>query len=67
MVAVAIGADKYISLTDVEGIYKDFKDKSSIIKQINSNELEKLTDKLEGGMKKNKIGIFQTIIPIKSP
>jgi carbamate kinase len=69
-IASALNADILISLTDVEGIYKDFKDKGSIIKQINSNELEKLTDKLEGGMKKKtyaameamKIGIRKVII-----
>ncbi len=51
-VAKSLNADILISLTDVEGIYKDFEDKTTLIKKINSIELENLLDQLEGGMKK---------------
>ncbi len=69
-IAAALNADILISLTDVEGIYKDFNDKSSIIKSINSHELEEFLDELEGGMKKKahaalealKIGVQKVVI-----
>ncbi|MHA1489005.1 MAG: [LysW]-aminoadipate kinase [Promethearchaeota archaeon] len=69
-IAAALNADILISLTDVKGIYKDFNDKSSIIKSINSHELEEFLDELEGGMKKKahaalealKIGVQKVVI-----
>lgn len=69
-VAKALKADFLISLTDVKGIYKDFKDQNSIIKSINSVQLERLLETLEGGMKKKayaalealKLGVKKVII-----
>ncbi|MFX1276051.1 MAG: [LysW]-aminoadipate kinase [Promethearchaeota archaeon] len=69
-IARAINADLLISLTDVEGIYRDFNDKNSLIKSINIDELEDLVEKLEGGMQKKahaaskalKMGVKKVII-----
>ena len=41
-IAVAVGADKLVYLTDVEGLYKDINDKSSFISRISVSDAEKL-------------------------
>ncbi|MHA1466467.1 MAG: amino acid kinase family protein [Promethearchaeota archaeon] len=41
-----------MSLTDVEGIYKDFNDDASLIKLIKFHQLEDILEHLDGGMKK---------------
>lgn len=51
-VAKAINAEVLISLTDVEGIYKDFNDKTSLIKLIKVYQLKDMLEHLDGGMKK---------------
>lgn len=51
-IAQALNADILISLTDVEGIYRDFNDKTSLIKMINKDQLEGIKETLDGGMKK---------------
>lgn len=50
--ASALDADKVIFLTDVDGLYKDFSDKSSLISALSATEAEALIarDDLEGGM-----------------
>lgn len=50
--ACALGADKVIFLTDVDGLYKDFSDKSSLISALSPDQAEQLiaSDELEGGM-----------------
>ncbi len=49
-IAKAVGADKLVYLTDVEGLYRDFEDKSSFISRISVTEAEKLiSDGLIGG------------------
>lgn len=52
--AVALGADKCIYLTDVDGIYEDFSDKSSLISVMTAGEAAQLTSAsdstLGGGM-----------------
>ncbi len=49
-IARAVGADKLVYLTDVEGLYRDFEDKSSFISRISVTEAEKLiSDGLIGG------------------
>ena len=49
-IAKAVGADKLVYLTDVEGLYRDFDDKSSFISRISVTEAEKLiADGLIGG------------------
>jgi len=50
--AAALRADKCIFLTDVDGLYRDFSDKSSLISALTPEETEELIggDLLEGGM-----------------
>jgi len=50
--AAALGADKCLFLTDVDGLYRDFSDKSSLISTLTPSEAEEMivSDVLEGGM-----------------
>lgn len=49
-IAKAVGADKLVYLTDVEGMYRDFEDKSSFISRISVTEAEELiADGMIGG------------------
>jgi acetylglutamate kinase len=50
--AVALGADKIIFLTDVDGLYADFEDPSSLISALTPSEAEEMiaNDLLGGGM-----------------
>ena len=41
-IAKAVGADKLVFLTDVEGLYRDFSDKSSFISRISAGDAEEL-------------------------
>ncbi len=41
-VATALGAEKLVFLTDIEGVYKDFNDKSTLISQISLSEADEL-------------------------
>lgn len=51
-IARAVGADKLVFLTDVEGLYKDFADKESFISRITASEAEELIAEgyIGGGM-----------------
>ena len=51
-IAKAVGADKLVFLTDVEGLYRDFNDKNSFIQRITASEANKLIDSgmICGGM-----------------
>lgn len=46
-IAKAVGADKLVFLTDVEGLYRDFSDKSSFISRLTDKEADEL---INGGM-----------------
>jgi acetylglutamate kinase len=48
--AVALGAEKLLVLTDVEGLYRDWPDSSDVIGEINPEELAKLLPPLASGM-----------------
>ncbi|PWK81894.1 N-acetylglutamate kinase [Lentzea atacamensis] len=48
--AVALGAEKLVVLTDVEGLYANWPDKSSLLNQVRASELEKMLPDLESGM-----------------
>ena len=48
--AVALGAEKLVVLTDVEGLYANWPDKSSLLNQVRATELEKMLPDLESGM-----------------
>ena len=51
-IASALGADKLVFLTDVEGLYRDFNDKSSFIGRLSVSEADALIDSgmIGGGM-----------------
>jgi acetylglutamate kinase len=48
--AVALGAGKLVVLTDVEGLYADWPDRSSLLSQVTVDQLEKLLPGLSAGM-----------------
>lgn len=51
-IAKAVGADKLVFLTDVEGLYRDFEDKSSFISRLTASEADELINSgiIGGGM-----------------
>ena len=51
-IAKAVGADKLVFLTDVEGLYRDFNDKSSFIGRLTASEADNLINGgyIGGGM-----------------
>jgi acetylglutamate kinase len=49
-IAIALGAEKLVMLTDVEGLYADWPSKESLLDQIHADELEKLLPGLGSGM-----------------
>lgn len=49
-IAVALGAKKLIMLTDVEGLYLDWPDKTSLVDQIFADDLRELIPSLNSGM-----------------
>jgi acetylglutamate kinase len=48
--AVAVGAEKLMVLTDVQGLYSDWPNKNSLISSISADELRELLPSLESGM-----------------
>ena len=48
--AVALGAEKLMVLTDVPGLYSDWPNRDSLVSEITSAELEQLLPRLESGM-----------------
>jgi acetylglutamate kinase len=48
--AIALGAEKFVLLTDVEGLYSDWPNRESIIKRISQSDLESMLPSLESGM-----------------
>ncbi|HLS01875.1 MAG TPA: acetylglutamate kinase [Beutenbergiaceae bacterium] len=48
--AVALKAEKLVILTDVEGLYANWPDKSSLISRLKADELSELLPQLESGM-----------------
>jgi acetylglutamate kinase len=48
--AIALGAEKLIILTDVAGLYRDWPDRESLISSIDATELRRLLPALESGM-----------------
>ena len=51
-IAKAVGADKLVFLTDIEGLYKDINDKSSFISRITASQADSLIEEgfIGGGM-----------------
>jgi acetylglutamate kinase len=48
--AVALGAEKLVMLTDVEGLYTDWPDRSSLLSEVTADQLERLLPGLSAGM-----------------
>lgn len=48
--AVALSAEKLVMLTDVEGLYADWPDRSSLLSEISADRLERLLPQLSAGM-----------------
>lgn len=48
--AEALGAEKLLMLTDIEGLYTDWPDRNSLVSEIDSAALTQLLPKLESGM-----------------
>lgn len=48
--AIALGAEKLVVLTDVAGLYRDWPDRDSLISVITTTELAELLPSLESGM-----------------
>ncbi len=48
--AVALGAEKLVILTDVAGLYRDWPDTASLVSSIEADELRALLPRLESGM-----------------
>ncbi|MFI7589375.1 acetylglutamate kinase [Spongisporangium articulatum] len=48
--AVALGAEKFVVLTDVEGLYADWPDRSSLLTEVDDVQLEQMLPGLEAGM-----------------
>jgi len=49
-IAAALGARKLIVLTDVEGLYSDWPNRDSLVRQIHASQVEALLPSLESGM-----------------
>jgi len=60
-VADALNADILISLTDVDGIYKNFNDKNSLIRTIGTSQLRIILEDLDGGMKKKAYASLEAL------
>ncbi|MDR7300323.1 acetylglutamate kinase [Haloactinomyces albus] len=48
--AVALGAEKLVVLTDVEGLYTDWPDRSSLVSRLDADRLERMLPDLASGM-----------------
>jgi acetylglutamate kinase len=48
--AVALGAEKLVILTDVEGLYADWPDRTSLVSRVTAAEVARLLPALEAGM-----------------
>ncbi|MFM8155428.1 MAG: acetylglutamate kinase [Actinomycetes bacterium] len=48
--AIALGAEKFVLLTDVEGLYSDWPNRASIIQRVSATDLESMLPSLESGM-----------------
>jgi acetylglutamate kinase len=48
--AIALGAEKFVLLTDVEGLYADWPNRDSIIRRLSQSDLASMLPSLESGM-----------------
>ncbi|MEN8651473.1 acetylglutamate kinase [Streptomyces sp. 21So2-11] len=57
--AVALGAEKLVMLTDVQGLYANWPHDTEVIKHLTADQLEKLLPELAGGMLPKMEGCLQ--------
>ncbi|MDJ0463943.1 acetylglutamate kinase [Streptomyces sp. H27-C3] len=57
--AVALGAEKLVMLTDVEGLYANWPHDTEVIERLTADQLEKLLPELAGGMLPKMEGCLQ--------
>jgi len=48
--AAALGAEKFVVLTDVPGLYSDWPNRDSLVSELTASELEEMLPELESGM-----------------
>jgi acetylglutamate kinase len=59
--AVALGAEKLLVLTDVEGLYRDWPDSSDVIGEISPEDLAELMPRLSSGMVPKMGALLQAV------
>jgi len=59
--AIALGATKLVMLTDVEGLYSNWPDKTSLLSRISVDALEKMLPSLESGMVPKMEGCLRAV------
>jgi len=59
--AIALGAVKLVVLTDVEGVYADWPDRSSLLSTITASDLRKLLPRLQSGMLPKMEGALRAV------
>src|SRR5206468_391686 len=59
--ATALGAQKLVVLTDVEGLYADWPDRGSLVSRLTATELEGLLPSLSAGMVPKMEGCLRAV------
>lgn len=60
-IAGALGALKLVMLTDVEGLYRDWPDRDSLVSSLSERELRALIPNLDGGMRPKMMSALAAI------
>ncbi len=59
--AVALGASRLVVLTDVEGLYADWPDRSSLLSEVTADALEAMLPRLQTGMVPKMAGCLEAV------
>ena len=59
--AGAVGAEKLVYLTNVDGLYRDLGDRGSLISELKTDELRAMADDLSEGMRPKALSIVQAL------
>lgn len=59
--AGAVGAEKLVYLTNVDGLYRDLGDKGSLISELKSEELDAMADSLSEGMRPKALSVLAAL------
>jgi acetylglutamate kinase len=60
--AGALQADRYVVLTDVDGVYRSWPDKESLIEQLTLTQAQALLPKLDAGMLPKMQGCLDALV-----